>query len=160
MTAITYRVATLDDVTTLAMLRWEMECERHPENTANVTRDDFITAFVNSTHDELARGSQRAWLAEAEGKAVSCALLIWWMMPPNFENLERCRGFVSSVYTRPTHRRQGISRHIMEMLISEAQSLRIQRLILWASDMGRPLYESLGFMSSRGLELNLPELAH
>jgi hypothetical protein len=42
----------------------------------------------------------------------------------------------------------------MEMLVEYAREQKIQRLVLWASDMGRPLYESLGFRDSRGMELN------
>lgn len=155
MTTMTYRAATADDVAALAALRWEMECERHPERAATANHDEYLAAYVAATRGELERGIHRAWLAEADGEPVACALLIWWVMPPNLDDHQRRRGFVSSVYTRPAYRRQGISRQIMTMLIKEARTLRLQRLILWASDMGRPLYESLGFVSSRGLELNL-----
>jgi hypothetical protein len=42
----------------------------------------------------------------------------------------------------------------MEQLIERAQEMGIDRLVLWASDMGRPLYVDLGFEPSRSLELH------
>ncbi|MBF6589820.1 MAG: GNAT family N-acetyltransferase [Ktedonobacterales bacterium] len=157
MTAVTYRAATEADLETLAALRWEMEIERHdaPLRPRGEFIAAFIAAFIAETRDELARGAHCAWLAEVNGEAVACVLLIWWQMPPNMGRLRRRRGFVSSVYTQPAYRRQGIARHLMTLLIEHARQLSIHRLILWSSEMGRPLYEDLGFLPSGGLELEV-----
>lgn len=152
-----YRVGTPADAETLALLRWESEVERHPERAAALSREAYVAACVEQTRDELECGRHRAWIAEADGEPVACALLVWWVTPPTVLMLVRRRGFVSSVYTRPAYRRQGISRRLMEQFIAEARALHIDRLILWASDMGRPLYEGLGFETSWGMELNLYE---
>ena len=152
---ITYRLAGAEDAETLALLRWESELERHPERAGAVTFEAYVAACVAETRADLERGSHKAWLAESDGAPVACVLLVWWVTPPTLLMPVRRRGFVSSVYTQPAYRRQGISRRLMEMLIDEARTLRIDRLILWASDMGRPLYESLGFEPSWGMELNL-----
>jgi GNAT superfamily N-acetyltransferase len=155
MAAITYRAAVAADLETLAVLRWESETERHEHEEWPWTREQFIAACVEETRDALEQGVHRAWLAEAGGEAVACALLVWWVVPPNMRELHRKRGFVSNVYTRPAYRRQGISRVLITMLIADARRMGLHRLVLWASDMGRPLYESLGFIPCRGLELDL-----
>lgn len=152
MEEITYRPATVADVETLAELRWEMEAER---NEGPITREEYIPAFLRDTRPGMESGIYRSWLAEADGVPIACVLLIWFPMPPNKRQPHRKRGFVSSVYTRPEYRRQGIARRLMEMLLDYAREQRIQRLILWASDMGRPLYEALGFEPSRGMDINL-----
>jgi len=152
MPTITYRQATSDDLEALAMLRWEMEVER---GNKAVNPKEYARAYSTSTRDEMEGRRHRAWLAEVDGRAVACVLLVWWTLPPNFDNLSRKRGFVSSVYTRPAHRRQGIARELMNLLIASAREEGVGRLILWSSEMGRPLYEQLGFTGSRGLELNL-----
>lgn len=149
---ITYRAATADDCEALACLRWEMEAERHPDQV--LPRAEYVAAYVAQTRDEIVRGNYRAWLAEADGEPISSALMIWWVMPPTAEQMQRRRGFVTSVYTRPAYRRRGIARRLMETLLEAARAEGVQRLILWASDMGRPLYEDLGFAPSRGLEWN------
>jgi GNAT superfamily N-acetyltransferase len=152
MPELTYRAATPGDAAALAFLRWHMEVERHGTEHP---RDEYMANFVAALRPEMERGTHQAWLAEAGGEPVACVILIWWAMPPNFEQPHRKRGFVSSVYTRPEYRRQGVARRLMELLIAGAREQGVQRLILWASDMGRPLYEGLGFISSRGMELNL-----
>jgi ribosomal protein S18 acetylase RimI-like enzyme len=156
MPTVTYRQATGDDLEALASLRFEMEVEQgHEDATGNVDLRVYAQAYANSTGQEMKGRRNRAWLAEADGEAVGCVLLVWWALPPTLANFTRKRGFVSSVFTRPAYRRQGIARHLMQMLIAFAREEGVERLILWSSPMGRPLYEELGFTGSRGLELNL-----
>ena len=154
MAAISYRAATPDDVAALAALRWENQAERHPDRQHRDTLEAYTAAFIEQARDELARGIHQAWLAEADGQAVACVMLVWWVMPPNPDEHQRRRGFVTSVYTRPAYRRQGVARQLMTLLIEHARAEGLQRLILWSSDMGRPLYEDLGFTPSTGFELN------
>ncbi len=155
---ITYRLATPDDAETLGRLRWAMETERHPEHAAT---DEQLAAYLDAARQdisaEIERGAHIAFLAEGDGQVVACAILIWWTMLPNLRHLHRKRGYVSSVYTDPAWRRRGIARHLMEQLIARAQVMGIDRLILWASDMGRPLYLDQGFEPSRALELHPQE---
>lgn len=155
MPTLTYRAATPDDAVSLAALRWENRNERHPDQQPGDTLDQYTAAYVEQTGGELARGAHLAWLAEADGEAVACVLLVEWVMPPNPDEHYRKRGFVSSVYTRADYRRQGVAHQLMTMLIEHARAAGIQRLILWSSEMGRPLYEDLGFTPSRGFELDL-----
>lgn len=152
MPTITYRVTTPDDIETLAALRWEMEVERQP---ATVTRAEFVAAYSAAARSEIEQGTHQAWLAEVDGEAIAGAVLVWWLAPPNMQHLRRRRGVVTSVYTRPAYRRQGVARQLMRRLIDHARAQGIHRLILWASDTGEPLYRELGFAPSRGMELNL-----
>lgn len=154
---VTYRAATVHDLETVAGLRWEMETERD-DRRQRQSREAFVADYFEDTRDAIAQGTHRVWLAEVDGVAIACVLLVWWAMPPHIGEAHRKRGFVSSVYTRPAYRRQGISRALMTLLIDEARALRVHRLVLWASAMGQPLYDSLGFIPCRGMELNL-ELA-
>ncbi|WIG58068.1 MAG: hypothetical protein OJF49_000813 [Ktedonobacterales bacterium] len=151
MATITFREATVADTAALARLRWEMERER---KGGDLSLEDYTHAYIAATKAEMERGAHQAWIAEAGGEAVACVLLVWWMLPPNFENLARKRGFVSSVYTQPAYRRQGIARRLMGLLVERARADGVLRLVLWASDMGRPLYLDMGFTPSRGLELD------
>lgn len=154
MGEMVFREASPADVETLALLRWASELERHAEEARAVSREDYVAAYIEQLGPEMESGACHAWIAEDDGVAVACVQLMSWVMPPSLTNLRRRRGFVTSVYTRPDYRRRGISRRLMTMLLEYARSIRTQRLILWASEMGRPLYESLGFTSSRAMELN------
>ena len=55
-------------------------------------------------------------------------------------------GLVMNVYTDPAWRRRGIARRLMEEIIAWAKTVGIVRLVLHASDEGRPLYAALGFV--------------
>jgi ribosomal protein S18 acetylase RimI-like enzyme len=152
MTTITYRAATAADLPALSALRWRMETEMRG---VTGTSDDFAEAYKNATLAEIERGAHQPWLAEIDGVAVACAILVVWIVPPHIGETMRKRGFVSSVYTLPEYRRRGISTHLMTRLMDSAREQGIHRLILWASEMGAPVYESLGFAPSRALEINL-----
>jgi GNAT superfamily N-acetyltransferase len=154
MPLITYRAAKADDADALAQLRYEMEVERYPQRIA-FDRETYLAVHHQVTRDWLARGGYDAWFAEADGTPVACVILMVWELHPNGRELHRRRGLVTGVYTQPAYRRQGIARRLMELLLARARELGVHRLILWASDMGRPLYEELGFMASRAMELNL-----
>jgi GNAT superfamily N-acetyltransferase len=149
---ITYRVATADDVEALGRLRWEMEAERRgPTHDC----DEYLRAYVRDVGPALASRLYRAWLAEADGEAVACVVLIAWIMPPAAEQMHRKRGYVSSVYTRPDFRRRGVARYLMDLLVTQAHKDGIQKLLLRASEMGRPLYLGMGFTPSEALELEV-----
>lgn len=149
---ITYRIATVDDVDALADLRWRMETERHPD--AQADRAAYFAAARASIHGEIARGAHIAFIAESGSQVIACAILIWWTMLPTLTDFNRTRGYVSSVYTRPEYRRRRVARQLMENLMAKAREMNVTRLILWASEMGRPLYLDLGFTPSRALEWN------
>jgi GNAT superfamily N-acetyltransferase len=155
-----YRKATTDDLEALARLRYAMQAERQDEHPAEPAPwEVYLAAYRAAFADQISHGGFDAWLAEDGGMAVSCVILLWWRTPPIFDQLVRRRGMVSSVYTLPEYRRRGISRQLLLMLIAEAKELQIRRLVLWASEMGRPMYEGLGFEPSHGMELDAIEFS-
>jgi GNAT superfamily N-acetyltransferase len=54
--------------------------------------------------------------------------------------------WIGMVLTRAEYRRQGLARRLMENAISSAELAGVRTLKLDATDEGRPLYESLGFV--------------
>ena len=50
-----------------------------------------------------------------------------------------------NIYTEPGSRRRGIARALMHAMMEWARGQGFDRLLLHASDAGRPLYRSLGF---------------
>jgi GNAT superfamily N-acetyltransferase len=155
MPDITYRLATLADLDTLADLRWQMQAEYHPEALAPGVRQRYIATYRAEMLPEMEHGRLRAWIAEDAGRPVAAVTLICWLVPPAVDQPHRPRGQVSNVFTQPEYRRRSISRHLMQLLIADARELGITRLVLWASEMGEPLYLGLGFEHSHALELAL-----
>lgn len=80
---------------------------------------------------------------ENSGKIVATATLL-----PYGARL----AWIGMVLTRHEYRRQGLARRLMEDAISHAERRGIQTLKLDATDEGRPLYESLGFVVENAVE--------
>jgi ribosomal protein S18 acetylase RimI-like enzyme len=68
---------------------------------------------------------------------------------PTFSHPTGKRAHLMNVYTRNEYRRQGIARQMVEMLIRDALERGATEISLDATTMGRPLYESLGFVDSK-----------
>jgi len=80
---------------------------------------------------------------EDEGRIVATASLL-----PYGTRL----AWIGMVLTRPEYRRQGLARRLMEDAMAMAERRGIRTLKLDATDQGRPLYESLGFVVGEVVE--------
>jgi GNAT superfamily N-acetyltransferase len=60
--------------------------------------------------------------------------------------------WIGMVLTHPEYRKQGLARRLMQDAIANAERLGIRTLKLDATDQGRPLYESLGFIVENTVE--------
>ncbi|MDD6656230.1 MAG: GNAT family N-acetyltransferase [Lachnospiraceae bacterium] len=67
---------------------------------------------------------------------------------PSFFHPTGKRAHLMNVYTRKYHRRMGISKKMVETLINEAKEYGVTEISLDVTEMGRPLYEVLGFVAS------------
>jgi len=103
----------------------------------------------------MADGSFRAWLACAERGVVGGGALIIspWLAHPY--DLECRRATILNVYVYPEHRRRGVARQLMEVMITWCRREGFAGVTLHASDDGRHLYESLGFELSNEMRLKL-----
>jgi GNAT superfamily N-acetyltransferase len=54
-------------------------------------------------------------------------------------------GYVLGVFTEPAYRGQGLATQIMAQILAEAKRLALDTVTLSASDMGKGIYEKLGF---------------
>ena len=67
-----------------------------------------------------------------------------------------------NVFTEPEWRRRGLATLLIKRIIAWARSERLDRLVLHASDEGRPVYEQLGFIQTNEMRfrerLDLPSI--
>jgi GNAT superfamily N-acetyltransferase len=57
-------------------------------------------------------------------------------------------GYLMNLVTLPRYRRRGIARRIMRVMLAWLADQGIHTVALHASEMGRPLYQELGFKAS------------
>ena len=107
----------------------------------------------------LESGEYLAWLAtpsRAPGEIVAGAgLIVRDMIPrPGHEGAVEVReAQIVNVYTEPAWRRRGIAALLMRHVLDYTRTNSINRVSLHASDVGRPLYESLGFIPTNEMRL-------
>ena len=86
---------------------------------------------------------------EASDVIAACAWLLLVEKPPSPRFPHGHTGVLFNVYTVPEHRRQGLARRVMDLLITDATARALDVLELHATEDGYPLYRSLGFEDDR-----------
>jgi GNAT superfamily N-acetyltransferase len=150
-----YRVrpATLDDLDVLVHHRLAMFADM------GVAMDDALTAsaFGRWLGTTMPAGTYRGWLVEStaapdgrsqgvrsEIAAGGGATIIPW--PPGPAYPGDTLAFVYNVYTEPAHRRRGLARLVMDTIHAWCRDNGVTSVALNASEAGRTLYESLGYV--------------
>jgi GNAT superfamily N-acetyltransferase len=62
---------------------------------------------------------------------------------------------ILSMWTEPAHRRRGLAALVVETMLAWCRARGIRRVTLHASEMGRPIYERLGFRATNEMRLEL-----
>ncbi|MDI9590381.1 MAG: GNAT family N-acetyltransferase [Acidobacteriota bacterium] len=87
-----------------------------------------------------------AFVARDEDDAiVCCAWLLLVDKPPSPRFPHGKTGTLFNVYTVPGHRRRGLARRVMGLLLDAARDLALDVVELHATEEGYSLYRSLGF---------------
>jgi len=138
------RPAVVTDIPALVELRMGMfECMEHP---APADLDRLRKQSIDYMREKLPTGEYLSWVADVDGLAVASGGLVMRSAPPTIRNPRGLEGYVISVFTAPEWRKQGMARAIMQTIIDYLRENGIAKVTLRATEQGRPLYLSLGFM--------------
>jgi GNAT superfamily N-acetyltransferase len=147
--AATIREATLADVPLLLRYRRAMAEETGSADEAAVNR--MLAALEPYLRSAIPGGRWHSWIAEPGGCA-SLEIVQW--VPRRLDPTPR-RAWIHSVYVEPRFRHRGIARQLTQTIISWCRGQGFEWIYLHASEQGRPLYESLGFVPSSEMRLKL-----
>jgi GNAT superfamily N-acetyltransferase len=158
MSKLTLRLATIDDIPTLVNHRRRMFEDMYVSQ--NVVRDPAGYASMDEAYAvllryELPAGSTRAWMIEDSGAIAASGALKFTDWLPRPDGQRRGLVYVHSVYTVPEYRRLGSARRILHAMIDYCRDNGWPRITLHASEMGRGLYEDLGFKPTNEMRLIL-----
>ncbi|MBD5462037.1 MAG: GNAT family N-acetyltransferase [Lachnospiraceae bacterium] len=139
-----YRIATKEDIDMLMSIRLEML------RKVNELLDDFVFSdeLIANSRRYFLEGNQTTSIALKKGKAVACASMSYIEMMPTFLHPTGNRAHLMNVYTNTDYRRRGVACRLVQILIDEAKGKGVTEISLDATDLGRPLYETLGFCAS------------
>jgi len=96
----------------------------------------------------LACGDLIQFIAVENSENIATGGVQFFQFAPCWELGNGKTAFIFSMYTVPHHRKRGIARDILNLLIDTAKAQNCCIVRLQASDIGRAVYEKIGFESS------------
>ena len=152
------RLADVDDIPVLVSHRRKMfedmaALEGDQHDRAGLEAMD--AAYTILLRYEIPAGSTCVWVIEDAGKIAASGALKFTDWLPRPDGLGRGLVYVHSVYTEPDYRRSGLARRILTAMIDYCHDNGWPRLTLHASELGRGLYEDLGFKPTNEMRLVL-----
>jgi len=147
------RQATTSDAAIIAHHRVAMFQDMGEVPTAALSTQLLLTSTAALTA-LFREGSYVGWLAIDAGERViaGAGAQIKSQLPRIAHDGVRVAvmpvALVLNVYTEPAWRKKGIARALMQRIMGWATTEGIDRVLLHASDAGRPLYQSLGFVAT------------
>ena len=116
--------------------------------------ENFSDKLIECSREYFLHGDQTTVFAMEGDKIAGCATLSYITIMPTFDHPTGKRAHLMNVYTREAFRRRGVGRQMVQFLIDEAKSRGVTEISLDATQMGHPLYKSLGF-NDNGEGMNL-----
>lgn len=142
--AIDCRLATDQDLTALADLRWRLQTDDLPI-TDEPEHQRFIQDFVQLAQSDPRTGELFHWVACIEGRAVGAMSVILVRKVPKPGALDERWGYLTNCYMLPEVRDAGVGGALLSRIKSWAAELNLEMLVVWPSDRAYPFYERAGF---------------
>ena len=103
-------------------------------------------------------GDEYAALLVYDGdRVIGTGGVSFYRVMPTYHNPSGEKAYIMNMYTAPEYRRRGIARKTLDMLVEECHRRGVRFITLEATEAGRPLYESYGFVKMND-EMILPEV--
>jgi GNAT superfamily N-acetyltransferase len=161
MTAYRIRPATASDAAAIASHRVRMFSDMGQMPTAALAAGLLAQSTV-AIAACLRDGSYLGWLAVDGADRVIAGVGVH--IKPQLPRISHDGArvvtapvpLIVNVYTEPTWRGRGIARALMQALMDWAGTAGCDRVLLHASDAGRPLYQSLGFAPTNEMRWSPP----
>lgn len=109
---------------------------------------DLRPALQDYYRRHLSDGTFVSWLAVEEGRIIATSGVFFVEKPPYFSCPSGRIGLLSSMFTEPAYRRQGIARTLLSKVVEEARQYGCGAVQITASDLGVMLYTDFGFVKN------------
>ena len=117
---------------------------------------DLRPALSDYYRRHMADGTFVSWLALSDGAIIATSGMSFVEKPPYFSCPTGKIGLISSMYTDPRYRRQGIAKELLSRIVTDAKAYGCSCVQITASEMGVFLYEDFGFVRNKNfLQLRL-----
>ena len=140
---IIYRQLTEKDL--FSFIRLRITQLREEGATENM---DLVPPLLDYYHRHMTDGTFVSWLALDGETIIGTSGISFVEKPPYFGCPSGKIGLLSSMYTDPAYRRQGIAKELLGRVVEEARAYGCGSVQITASDMGVLLYTDYGFVKN------------
>lgn len=109
---------------------------------------DLVPALKDYYERHMSDGTFVSWLAVDGEKIIGTSGMSFVEKPPYFGCPNGRIGLLSSMFTDPSYRRQGIAKELLTRVVEEAKTYGCGTVQITASDMGVLLYTDFGFVKN------------
>ena len=106
---------------------------------------DLKTALLDYYKRHMKYGTFVSWLALDGNNIIGTSGMSFVEKPPYFGCPSGKIGLLSSMFTNPNYRRNGIAKELLSRIVNEAKQYGCGTIQITASDMGVKLYTDFGF---------------
>ncbi|MCM1094573.1 MAG: GNAT family N-acetyltransferase [Lachnospiraceae bacterium] len=96
-------------------------------------------------------GTHFAVIACRNGEEAGCGAVCFYDELPSPDNHSGRCAYIMNVYVRPAFRHEGVATSILRHLIQEARAGNCGKIYLETTDMGRSVYNEVGFMDMKDM---------
>ena len=135
-----FRLASLEDLQSLIDLRKQLLIEEGQIVSSNI--EEELKRFFEH---QLSSNQYVQLLVEEDYNVIATGAIQFISFPPSYFNPTGIRGYISNMYTHVESRNKGIGKQLLNQLLAEAKKRNVYHLFLISSEMGKPLYQKMGF---------------
>ena len=106
---------------------------------------DLKPALLDYYKRHMKDGTFVSWLALDGNNIIGTSGMSFVEKPPYFGCQSGKIGLLSSMFTNPNYRRNGIAKELLSRIVNEAKQYGCGTIQITASDMGVKLYTDFGF---------------
>ena len=107
---------------------------------------DLVPALKDYYTRHMADGTFVSWLAFDGDAIIGTSGMSFVEKPPYFGCPSGRIGLLSSMFTNPNYRRNGIAKELLSRVVNDAREYGCGTVQITASDMGVKLYTDFGFV--------------
>ncbi|MEO1374029.1 MAG: GNAT family N-acetyltransferase [Cyanobacteria bacterium J06635_10] len=125
-----------------------------PENSIKPNYRNLTLEFIKQAREKLFFKGFFAEIDDVIIGSASCQLFTG-LYPQILQEEYRNYGYIWGVYVEPSYRKKGIAKQLTNATVEYLKSIGCTRAILNASPVGKSVYESLDFLPSNAMQLDL-----
>jgi RimJ/RimL family protein N-acetyltransferase len=122
--------------------------EKKNQGISNSLCTEIELAYSRKLIRELVGGSCKCWVIENGDQIVASGGITIVSFVPTPNDLNSRVAYLHSMYSEKAYRNKNFANRIVKEALQYCKANEIKRVILTASQAGKPIYEKIGFASS------------